>query len=67
LVAAGRSISWILLLGIPVACMSVAVAALWGSVTLDPMWIVLSLILAIVFLHGAQRVRWDEARLRQRT
>jgi hypothetical protein len=39
--------------------MAVAVAALSGRVVLNAMWIVLSLIVAVVFLHGAERVRWD--------
>jgi hypothetical protein len=41
--------------------MGVAVAALSGRLVLDSMWTVLSLILAVVFLHGAERVRWDLA------
>jgi hypothetical protein len=55
----GRFVSWIVLLGIPLVSMGVAVAALSGRLVLDAMWIVLSLILAVVFLHGAERVRWD--------
>jgi hypothetical protein len=60
-VGLGRIVSWIVLLGIPLVCMGEAVAALSGRVALDAMWIALSLILAIVFLHGAGRVRWDLA------
>jgi hypothetical protein len=41
--------------------MAVAVAALSGRVVVDAMWIALSWILAIVFLHGVERVRWDLA------
>jgi hypothetical protein len=47
--AVGRLISWIVLLGIPAACMAVAVLALSGNVDLDPMWIALSLIMGVVF------------------
>jgi hypothetical protein len=61
LAALGRFVSWIVLLGIPLVSMAVAAAALWGRLVLDPMWIVFSLILAVVFLHGAERVRWDLA------
>jgi len=61
--AVGRLISWIVLLGIPSACMAVAVLALSGNVDLDPMWIALSLMMGVVFIHGAQRVRWDELKL----
>jgi hypothetical protein len=57
----GRFVSWIVLLGIPFFLMGVAVAALSGWLDLDPMWTVSSLILAVVFLHGAERVRWDLA------
>jgi hypothetical protein len=55
----GRSASWIVLISIPLMSMGVAVAALSGAVALNPMWIVLSLILTVVFVHGAERVRWD--------
>jgi hypothetical protein len=41
--------------------MGVALAALSGRLVLDTMWIVLCLILAVVFLHGAARIRWDLA------
>jgi hypothetical protein len=60
LMAVGRSISWIVLLGVPAVCMAVAVLALAGRVDLDPMWVAFSLLLGVVFLHGAQRVRWDQ-------
>jgi hypothetical protein len=60
--AVGRLIGWIVLLGIPSACMAVAVLALSGNVDLDPMWIALSSIMSVVSIHGAQRVRWDELR-----
>jgi ABC-type antimicrobial peptide transport system permease subunit len=49
------------LLGIPAVSLAVVVAALLGSVDLDPMWIASSLILAFVFLHAAYHVRRDEA------
>ena len=58
---AGRCFSWIVLLGVPVVSLTVVVAALFGSVDLDPTWIALSLIMAFVFLHGAYYVRRDEA------
>jgi hypothetical protein len=57
----GQIVSWTVLLGIPVVCMGIAVATLSGRFVLDAMWIGLSLILAVVFLHGAERVRWDLA------
>lgn len=57
----GRIVSWIVLLGVPVVCLGVAVAALSGRAVLDAMWVALSLILAIVFVHGGERVRWDLA------
>jgi hypothetical protein len=57
----GRFVSWIVLLSIPLVSMGVAVAALSGRLVLDAMWIVLSVILAVVFLDGAERVRWDLA------
>jgi hypothetical protein len=60
LMAVGRLISWIVLLGVPAICMTVAVLALTGRVDLDPMWVIFSLLLGAVFLHGAQCVRWDE-------
>jgi hypothetical protein len=60
LMAVGRLISWIVLLGVPAVCMAVAVLALAGGVDLDPMWVVFSLLLGAAFLHGAQCVRWDE-------
>jgi 4-hydroxybenzoate polyprenyltransferase len=53
----GRFASWIALLSIPLASIGVAVAALLGPLALDSMWIVLSLILAVVFLHIAERVQ----------
>jgi hypothetical protein len=53
----GQFVSWIVLLSIPLVSMGVAIAALSGPLVLDPMWIVLSLISAVVFLHGAERVR----------
>jgi len=54
-----RFVSRIVLLSMLLAPMGVAVAALSARLVLDPMWIVLSLILAVVFLHGAERVGWD--------
>jgi hypothetical protein len=56
-----RFVSWIVLLSMLLVAMGVAVAALSGRLVLDPMWIVLSLILAVVFLPDAGRVRWDLA------
>jgi hypothetical protein len=63
LLTAGRCFSWIVLLGIPAISLGVVVAALFGSVDLDPMWIASALILAFVFLHGAYYVRRDQADL----
>ena len=60
-VVVGRLVSWIVLLSIPFVSMGVAVAGLSGRLVLDPMWTALSLILAVVFLHGAERVRWEMA------
>jgi hypothetical protein len=60
LMAVGRLISWIVLLGVPGVCIAVAALALAGRVDLDPMWVIFSLLLGAVFLHGAQCVRWDE-------
>jgi hypothetical protein len=60
-VTLGHVFSWVVLLSIPLVSMAVAVAALSGRLVLDPMWIVLSLILVVVFLHGTERVRWDLA------
>jgi hypothetical protein len=53
--------SWIVLLSIPLVSMGIPAVALSGRLVLDPMWIVLSLILAVVFIHGTERVRWDLA------
>jgi hypothetical protein len=58
--AVGRLISWIVLLGVPAVCLAVAVLALVGRVDLDPMWVIFSLLLGAIFLHGAQCVRWEE-------
>jgi len=58
--AFGRLISWIVLLGVPAVCLVVAVLALAGRIDLETMWIVFYLVLGAVFLHAAQRVRWDE-------
>ena len=60
-VVLGRFVSWIVLLSVPLVSMGVAVAALSGRVVVDAMWIALSFTLAIVFLHGAERVSWDLA------
>jgi len=62
LLAAGRSLSWIVLLGTPVVSIVVAVFGLSGTVDLDAMWTALALILVIVFLHAVQCIRSDEAR-----
>lgn len=60
-IALGGFVSWIVLLGVSLICLGIAAAALSGHLVLDAMWIALSLILAVVFLHGAGRVRWDLA------
>jgi hypothetical protein len=57
----GGLVSWLVLLGIPLVSMAVAVAALSGRLVLDPMWIASFLILAVVFLHAAERISWDQA------
>ena len=61
MLTAGRSFSWMVLLGIPGVSLAAVAAALFGGVDLDPMWIASSLIMAFVFLHGAYYVRRDEA------
>jgi hypothetical protein len=57
----GRVVSWAVLRSIPLISMGVTIAALSGRSLGNPMWTVLSLILAVVFVHGAERVRWEMA------
>jgi len=58
-VAAGYMVSWTTLFGVPIICMAVAAGGLLGLLDIDAMWIVLTLILAIVFVHAAQCVSDD--------
>jgi hypothetical protein len=57
----GQYVSWTILLGIPLISTGVAVAALSDRIALNPVWTFSSLIMVVVFVHGATRVRWDLA------
>lgn len=62
-VAIGWYISWGILLGVPtVSAAAIAASFLNGT---NPIWTLLSFVLAIVFLHGSKCVLADEARLRR--
>ena len=61
--AIGWYMSWGILLGVPtLSAAAIAVTLLNGT---NPIWMLLSFVLAIVFLHGSQCVLADEARLRR--
>ena len=62
-VAIGRYTSWLILLGVPLVSAGAAASTVLSGA--NPMWTVVYLVLAIVFLHGSLCVLSDLARLRR--
>jgi hypothetical protein len=54
--ALGQLISWVILLGVPLATSFALAHSLVGTRDFDPVWDTLCAILALVFVHGALRV-----------